>query len=116
MTKLKKIFDSCDWRNKFEGTLPESEGEILYRWREHEAAFAELFFGATGSRILRDDDLMVERSLHYAVDEKGRPTLVVRQVSKPIGNLEGIAATMAMTMDPTKVQEALERCGAATRN
>lgn len=109
MTKLRALFDACEWTNKVESPLPEN-ARPLYIWREHEAPFAGAFFGPSGSRILKEEDLMVVRHLHYWETPKGVPTMAVIQENKPITNLEEIAASMARTMDVTKIQESWARC------
>lgn len=116
MNKLKSIFDNCAWSRKVEGAGPEKTDEILYIWREHEYKFAQPFFGTSGAAILKEDDLMVERTLHYYENERGVPTLVVHQRSKPITNMEEIAANMARAMDVTLVQESWDRaCSGETK-
>lgn len=108
MNKLKALFDNCDWNNKTFGRWPEKHEEILYQWHEYEHELARLFFKDTGAMILTDDDPVVMRHLYYIENDKGIPMLCVTQREKPI-DLEAAAANMAMMLDPTKVQESLDR-------
>lgn len=107
MSKLREIFDRCDWQAKVEGRLPEGE-EVLYTWHEHEHGFAGAFFGNSGTQLLTEEDSVVTRTLWYARDSKGRPTLVVTQKEKVI-DVEGAARGFAELMNPEKIQEALDR-------
>lgn len=107
MSRLKAIFDECSWSNKVEGSLPQGE-EVLYSWHERQSAFAESFFGNSGRQLLTEEDSVVTRTLWYAMDEKGRPTLVVTQKEKKI-DVEQAAKDFAELMNPEKVQESLER-------
>lgn len=107
MSKLRKIFEQCSWEAKVDGQLPEGE-DVLYKWHEHEHNFAGSFFGQSGAQLLTEEDSVVRRTLWYARDSKGRPTLVVTQKEKEM-DVEGAARGFAELMNPEKVQEALDR-------
>lgn len=108
MSKLRKLFDECNWKNKTAGEWPEKKDEILYQWHEYEHEFAGVFFKDSGSMILTDEDPVVIRHLYYSVNDKGVPMLCVTQREKPM-DLQATAEGMAKMLDPTKVLESLER-------
>ncbi|WP_147820239.1 hypothetical protein [Salidesulfovibrio onnuriiensis] len=108
MSKLKDLFEGCNWKNKTLGGWPENKEEILYQWSEYEYEFASVFFKDTGAMILTDEDPVVERHLYYSTSPKGVPVLCVTQREKPF-DVKAAAEGLAMMLDVSKVQESLNR-------
>jgi hypothetical protein len=99
--ELRKIFDACDWENKYFGQLPENEDEIRYSWTEEDAEYARPFF-TTG--LLQEKTSAVQRSLYLGEDPKSKAwRLCVREVTDTDFDAKDVAREIVHMMDISKV-------------
>ncbi|MBT8763891.1 hypothetical protein KFV02_08095 [Desulfohalobiaceae bacterium Ax17] len=106
--KLKKIFDQCEWTEKYFEILPENRDEVRYEWLEEDADYARPFF-TTG--ILKEKTSAVKRSLYLGQDENGAWKLCVREVTCDDFDPREVARGLVRMMDVSKVVEANKNKG-----
>ncbi|MCA1743548.1 MAG: hypothetical protein ABR542_11850 [Desulfonatronovibrio sp.] len=78
---LKELFESSDWKEKYEDQLPQ-EDIILYKWSADEAEYAAPFFSTTGKTILTEETCIAKRSLYLGRDGEGTLFLYICEQEK----------------------------------
>lgn len=101
--RLKQIFDSCPWENKFLNRLPENEAEIAFRWYDEAADNAEKFFADLGSfASCSEIGPLHRRSLYFGRDAQGKWLLCVHEVPNQNHDPEDHGRGHGCTMDPIR--------------
>jgi hypothetical protein len=101
-SKLRSIFDGCNWKAKYLGQFPDNPDEIRYKWSEEDADYAKPFFTVG---ILTEETPAVRRSLYLGRDKDGLEFLCVREVQHEDFDAAEVGRQFALLMDISKVHE-----------
>ena len=101
-SKLRELFDLCQWQSKYLGKLPENPDEIRYKWSEEDAEYARPFFTVG---IMTEETPAVRRSLYLGKDEAGTEFLCVREVQHEDFDAAEVGREYAKLFDMSKMKE-----------